>query len=419
MSQLIIRKNNRLKSDENYRTTHTDHYDDINQNNLLYKKYPVIIGDFTLTKPMDDRSVYSYKPKNTNTSYIYHGTARSSEVLERARNEIGQYTQRISPVRKKIPFMNHQKHYQSMLTLPSQQFRSATDDDLLDDHSRDSLYESPPRRNQSCSSLSTGRSPMVALEQHNPYYFGEPQESDDDDDEVSSEEERCIIFGSQSPPKLSPKPFIRNSTFVPPLLYYDEQFHDEIIFQEVADVGTSTDDLLVYSTLHDRREVIPSPSFRSEAGVYRVSRHEAEQNNYEEPDTTLFSTVKQSTSSASSISSDSMPPTPPKTNPNNDQQNIYVDQKRNDEPIFPPPPPVSESVPPFQQLARENPVAPFPAPRNEYVPMIREPESSVNSKSVKSDRSRRGFFNIFSRKKNKNDDTSSKKSSNKNKKSKS
>lgn len=435
MSQSIIRKNNRSKYEENQdddydhsryvtpkryrppeRPTHHDDY----QNNLLYRKYPVIIGDFTLAKPSDDRRFYDYKPKNTNTSYIYRGTACSSEVLERAQNEIRQYAQATRPVQKKVPFMNQQKHYQSMLTLPTDQYRSATDDDLIGDYTRDSLYESspsppPPRRNRSCSALYTPRSAIVSLEHHDPYYFGEPEESEEEDERVSSEEERCIIFGSNS----QPKSLIRNTIPLSSRLYDDESSDDEVIFQEVVDVCTSTDDLPVYTTPYDRQEIYPNPSFRSEAGVYRVSRQNAEQDDYEEADVSLFPTTQhQSNISASTSSSASLDPMPV---PSAQQKRRYVgeqsdyEEEEEEEENLPPLPPPPESIPKLQRLPVENPMGPIPVPRDEYVPMVREPESSVNSKSMKSERSRRSFFNIFNRKK-KNEDKSSKKSTTKKKK---
>ena len=435
MSQSIIRKNNRSKYEDNQddddydhsryvapkryrppeRPTHHDDY----QNNLLYRKYPVIIGDFTLTKPSDDRRFYNYKPKNTNTSYIYHGTARSSEVLERARNEIRQYAQATSPVKKKVPFMNQQKRYQSMLTLPTDHYRAATDDDLIGDYTRDSLYERspsppPPRRNRSCSALYTPRSAIVSFEHHDPYYFGEPEESEDEEEEekVSSEEERCIIFGSNS----QPKSLIRNTVPLSSRLYYDESSDDEVIFQEVVDVSTSTDDLPVYIMPYDRREVYPNPSFRSEAGVYRVSRQDVQQDDYEEADATLFPTVQhQSNISTSTSSSASLDPIDQEKRHYVGGQSDYEEEEEKEEENFPPPPPPLESVPKLQRLPVENPMGPIPVPRDEYVPMIREPEPSVNSKSTKSERSRRSFFNIFNRKK-KNDDKSSKKSTPKKKK---
>jgi hypothetical protein len=429
MSQLMIRRNNRSAYDDDdddddvshpkyltprkYHTperTHDNLYFNDNTK-LLYNKYPVIIGDFTLTKPIDQNSFYNYKPKRTNTAYVYQGTARGSEVQERAMNEIKQYIQSSSPTQKKTPLMNDRKHYQSMLTLPSSNYRSTTDD-----NTRDPLYESLRRRNRSLASLYPNHSPNTPLEIHDPYYFGEQsgydsldEEEDEEEEESSSDDERCMIFGSNSRPKLTSKPSIQYSTFIPPFVHHNEDFFDAV-FQEVVDVGTSTDDLLLYTTLNDRRDTSSDPqqslitnqSSRSETEVYRVSRQDIDRNNYEEHDAVPFPTVKHpasiSTSSSSTIPSHRSPIEVDtnrlsKTNPIDEH---YVeDEDENHRSL------TSEPPPKPQRLSQENPITTYviasPA-------IIRESEGNLTYKSNKSDRSNRSFLNLFNRNKKKNDD---------------
>jgi hypothetical protein len=439
MSQSIIRKNNRSTHDDDddshsryltprkYHTPVRTHLSNSHGNlhfndntKLLYNKYPVIIGDFTLTKPMNENSFYNYKPKHTNTAYVYQGIVRGSEVQERAMNEIKQYVQSSSPPSKKTSFTNNRKQYQSMLTLPSSNYRSTTDDDLIDDYSRDSIYESLRRRNRSLASFY----PSHSVEKYDPYYFGEQSgyNSLNEEEESSSDDERCAIFGSNSQPKLTSKPSIRYSTFIPPFAHNNDDYFD-VIFQEVADVGTSTDDLLLYITLNDRRDtgsdpqqsLVTNQSSRSETGVYRVSRQNLEQNNYEEPAAVPFLTVKHpasiSTSSSSTIPSHRNPiqsdtNRSSKTSPIDEHENYYVEDDEEEEIPEPPAKP--------QRLPQQNPVVNLPVTTYAIAPvMTREPEGNSTYKSSKSDRSNRSFFDLFNRNKKKEDKSTKKKTDDK------
>jgi len=488
MSQSIIRRHHRTKSTDDetdddkvkyltprkYRTTqrtqspHTNNEIQLNENEytltpskyrlnkfheentkLLYNKYPIIIGDFTLTKPAtEDNSIYNYKPKHTQTSYVYQGIAKTSEVQERAINEIKQYAQSSSPIQKKIPFMNNKNHYQSMLNLPSNNYRSVTDDDLIRNHSRDSIYESIPRRNHSLSSLYPSNFSNKPIDTYDPYYFGEQSgyvSSDDEDEEeeekeqenYSNPDEKFIIFGRNS----QPKSIIQYSTFFPPPPPPIITNHIDIIFQEVADVGTSTDDILSDTATDDRRDqsltqqqsLVTNQSYRSEMETYRVSRQIIDRDNYEEPDAVPFPIVKYppsiSTSSPSiirlnknpiqsknyemsSMDVDQSSKTKTVEQDNYNGEDVDDDEEEEKEEESHPSPPTPE---PIRRLPRQIPIVDLPIPKYENIPINREPEQNPTHSSNKSDKSRRSFFNLFNRNKNKDDKSNNKKKDDKSK----
>jgi len=389
---------------------------------LLYNKYPVIIGDFTLTKKsFDENSIYNYQPKRTQTSYVYQGIARSSEVQERAMNEMKQYVQSSSnPLEKKTPFINNRNHYQSMLSLPSNNYRSATDDDLIINHSENSSYDSVRRRNHSLTSVYPSNKPIA---HDHPYYFGEQSEyisSDEDDEEEeeedsSSEDEKCITFGRNS----QPKPIRKYSSFIPPIINHHDEFID-IIFQAVVDVGTSTDDILSEdSSLNQQPSLITNQSSRSETETYRVSNPMIDHENYEEPDTVPFPTVKYPPSISASDSStirsntnqiesnnyedNSVDIEQSSTNKFDKQNNYYYDEESHQSTITPEPTRI------IQRLPRKNLLVDSPRSRDENIPVNYEPEPNVSQKSIQSDKSRRSFFNLFNRQKSKDDKFNNKK----------
>lgn len=277
MSQAVIRKTNRFNND----IDDDDNYSHSSEN-LLYHKYPVIIGDFTLTKPQENRSIYTYKPKHTRTSYIYQGVANGAQVQQRALNEIRQYAKPNSYV----PFMNKSNHYQSMLTLPSENIRTTTDD-----QQRDSLYDSLPRRSHSVSSLNFRFSPAVRIEPDSSYYFGKAIEEEEERDEEEEEKENVFVLGRTSQSR--GRSLIKYSSYIPPIVdtysHQEDNRNFDISFQEVADASTSTDDL-VYGTHFDEYQGASldpqassdtQQSSRSETETYRVSRHYDQPENYE------------------------------------------------------------------------------------------------------------------------------------------
>jgi hypothetical protein len=244
------------------------------------------------------------------------------------------------------------------------------------------------------ASLYPSQSPNTRVQIYDPYYFGE-QSGDDslDEEESSSDDERLMIFGSNSRPKLTIKPSIEYSTFIPPFAHHNEDYFDTIL-QEVADASTSTDDLLLYTVLNDRRDTGSDlQSLRSETGVYRVSRQDADRNNYEELGNVPFPTVKPPESISSSSSSTIVSHQSPirtdtqlskTTSPIDERENPYVDHEEQENPasiyVIPPPPAIT-----------------------------REPEGTSTYKSSKSGRSTRSFLSLFSRNKKKGDKSTKKK----------
>jgi hypothetical protein len=425
-----INKNEYTLTPTKYRSKNS--YEDSNTK-LLYNKYPIIIGDFTLTeKPLEDNSIYNYKPKHTQISYVYQGTASGSQVQERAMNEMKQYLQSSSPIKKKIPFVNNKNHYQSMLTFPSNNYRSATDNDLIINHSRDSIHESIRRRNHSFSSLYPSKISNKSIEQYDPYYFGEKSEyiiSDNDEEEKdsSSEDEKCITLGRDS----QSKPIIKYSNFVPPII----NTPIDIIFQKVIDTGTSTDDLLSDIITDDRRDesldqqqsLVTNQSSRSETETYRVSKQLIDHNNYEEPDTVPFPTVKHPPSISSSSSSTIRPiksnnyeinsVDTDHTLKNNidEQETYYVGDNDDDDEEEESHQSITISKP-IRRLPKQNPIVNLPTIKYENVNNTNpEQEQNFSHKSIKSDKSRRSFFNLFNRNKKKDEKTDNKKKDEKSK----
>lgn len=407
---------------------HKPYEDNNNNTKLLYNKYPVIIGDFTLTKRLsDDNSIYTYKPKHTQTSYVYQGIANSAQVQERAMNEIRQYARTSSPKEKKIPFMNHKNHYQSMLNLPTNTSRSATDDDDFRlNLERDSIYESMGRRNHSFSSLHPSNfCNNKQIEHYDRYYFGGQSENilnNNDDDETEEEEEqeeeessiedeKFITFGRDS----QPKSIMKYSNFIPPII----DNHIDIIYQEVVDVGTSTDDLLSDMTIDDQQHsLVTNQSSRSETEVYRVSKQFIDRETYEEPDTVPFPIVKYPPSIATSSPSimrldgnriqpndyemHSLDVDQESYNRIDQEENYYHEDEESERTITP------EII---RRVPRSNPVIVDPSiTRYENINNNnREPEPYVSQRSIASDKSRRSFFNIFGRNKKKDEKSTSKK----------
>ncbi len=453
MSQSIIQKNNRSRyhedddrstnnarkyhpsqqaqiPDDAYRSNSSwDNSDDQENPKRLYNKYPVIIGDFTLAKPSDENSIYNYKPKRTQTSYVYQGIATPAEVQARAMNEIRQYREPPNIYQKRTPFLDNRTHYQSMLTLPSSNYRSASNDDLTVNHPRNSIYGNLHRRNHSFSSFYSSYLPRIQIDPKDRYYFGEPSDSSSSDIELesesSSEDETCAIFGQDS----KPKSMVNYPTF------NDQDEYPEIIFQEVVDVGTSTDDLLSNSVpiyrpdarlAQQKSSLVTNQSARHETEIYRISHQILARDNDEEPATVPFPTVKhpQSLPSSSSSSSTMLFDKSPLRSNNYDVYSLSVDppirnqtdedlDEEDDESQRSPTP---ERPAKLHHFPQRNPVIDLPRSRPENVPIARPPEPYLSYKSVQSDKSRGSFFNLFNRRKKKDDQSTSKKKSKSSKK---
>jgi hypothetical protein len=395
--QIQFNKDEYSLTPSKYRLNKSNHQDNTK---LLYNKYPVIIGEFTLTqRPSEDNSIYNYKPKYTQIPYVYQGTANTLEVRERARNEIKQYAQSSNPSQKKIPFMNNRNHYQSMLTLPTNNYRSTTENELIRNHSRDPIYGSLRRRNYSFTSLYPSNSPHIRIQHDDPYYFGERSgygsPDDVEDEESSSEDELCISLGHDS----YRKPILKYSTFIPPIVTNYNR-HIDIIFQEVVDVGTSTDDLQSDTSSSQLQSLATNQSSRSATEIYRVSHQILDRDNYEEPDTVPFPTVKYPPSVSSSSSPtivlnknqyemSSIDIDETSKDENEEQENNHVENGDDEETQGSTTPEPSIQL---QRLPRQNPIVNLPIPRYENVPMNYQPEPSISHKSMKSDKSRRSIF---------------------------
>jgi hypothetical protein len=281
------------------------------------------------------------------------------------------------------------------------------------------------------------------IEKYDPYYFGEQsayissdieeEEEEEEEEDSSTADEKFIIFGRDS----QPQSIIQYSTFIPPPPPpHIITNHIDIIFQEVADVGTSTDDILSDTATDDRRDqslnqqqsLVTNQSSRSEMETYRVSKHIIDRDNYEEPDAVPFPTVKYppsiSTSSPSTIrlkknpiqsnnyEMNSMDVDQSSKTKTNQQDNYYggdIDDEQEEEEEEEESrrsPPTPELI---RRLPRQNPIVDLPIPKYENIPINREPEQNLTQISNKSDKSRRSFFNLFNRNKNKNDKSKNKK----------
>ena len=59
---------------------------------LLYHRYPIVVGEFLLTKKSSsNNSIYHYQPKRTEMALLYKGMINGNDVQQRARNEMKQY----------------------------------------------------------------------------------------------------------------------------------------------------------------------------------------------------------------------------------------------------------------------------------------------------------------------------------------
>ncbi|CAF4100454.1 unnamed protein product [Rotaria sp. Silwood2] len=276
-------------------------FEDIDQDRteISYEKYPIIMGDFILTKkPIENHNVYNYQPKHRPASYIYKGTLNSSEIQERASNRMKQFIQQRNRTLSSNSIQNEKYNsnissiynniddqYQS--SIPDNEFsstmmpssnivRSATNDNLHDvvfecfrqqNDSLSKFYRSPLSTSENFDEKIPSNSyTYFSTEPESIYYFGQGSEyyPTDDEEDSSNEDSICISFGrgvepnpvSNSPlieqPALrveqpipiiqQPTTVLKSSTFTTHVNYNNNNLAD-VILQEVIEVGTSTSSL--------------------------------------------------------------------------------------------------------------------------------------------------------------------------------
>ena len=454
---LGLNKSDHVLTPTKYRQKKDENFTEESQQ-LLYKKYPVVIGDFILTKKStENNSIYNYQPKHTQIPppYIYKGTITSSDVQERARNEMKQFVQQrsrtssSSPVYKKATSKSKNIDYRDQLFLRDSGYQSryiqssSSDDDLIFGNSRNPTYESLRRQSQSFSTLYP---PLQRKYSSNTdkYCFGVGSENDEEN--LSSDEEYCVAFCRETQPKSiihQPIAIIQQprqiteelttvrqqSTSIPSFDYHNHEF-DNNIFQQVVDVATSTDDLLpdqeqfdedqpastqkIYLT--NQQSVLTNQSSRSETETYRVSKQNGNDGNDEEPDTVPFPTVKYpasvSTSNPSRSGTYINQPEPNNyeidttINKNNTKDNYYIDDIDSQRSISEPPSGI-------QLLTKNNPLVGLPQHDYENINTHRQPEPNLINGSMKSKTSHRSLLDVLRGKK---DDKPTKKDKSKKKK---
>jgi hypothetical protein len=459
---LGLNKNDHVLTPTKYRQK-KDEESQQDNTNLLYKKYPVVIGDFILTKKSTEHnSIYNYQPKHTQIPppYVYKCTITSSDVQERAKNEMKQFVQQrsrtssSSPVYKKATSKSKNIDYRDQLFIRYKVHQSkytqssSSSDDSIVDNPRNPTYESLRRQSQSFTALC--RSPQSSTVYENKqrkyssntdkYCFGVGSENDEENFSSDGGEEYCVAFCRETQPKSiihqpiaiiqQPRQIteqlttvVQQSTSIPSLDYHNHEF-DNNIFQEVVDVGTSTDDILPDQEQFDddqptstqnryltnQQSVISNQSSRSETETYRVNKQNGNEGNYEEPDTVPFPTVKYpasvSTSNPSISGTYINQPEPNNyeidttTNKTSKKDNHYVgdtDSQR------------STSEPPsgIQLLTKNNPLVGLPQHEYENVNNPRQPEPSLSNTSLNTNSSRRSILDVFRR--GKKDDKPTKK----------
>ncbi|CAF1426534.1 unnamed protein product [Adineta steineri] len=262
-----------------------------NINELIENNESVVIGDFILTKkPVEDKSIYSYKPKHTHTSYIYKGTLDASEVQERAKNNIQEIIKQRS--RSSSPNRIHERNV-DLHTPPI-----PSNNDSKFDFSSNMVP-------------STTHSHTSTIDQKNIYYFGEKSGSfsTNHDEDISNESQLCVLFNRPVHDTL----IIKN----PPRSISTHSINDNnknFIVQEVIDIGTSTDDFLLDATSDDQTRTISKQlslltnrSSRTEAETYRVNNTNMEHENYEDYSVNPLSIVKHPGSLSSSYTTTDRP----------------------------------------------------------------------------------------------------------------
>ena len=167
---------------------------------LLYNRYPIVVGEFILAKkPVEDTSIYSYRPKHTRLPLVYKGIAHGSEVQQRAFNEMKQ-------------LIHQRSRTSSTFDGPPNGWRSARNERPFTPESTESPYQRLP--------------PTSALQDHR-YYFGGRVQS------ILHEEEK-----SPGLKKRSAANYRMGGQFLT-----TEPSVVDLVLTEVADVGTETESI--------------------------------------------------------------------------------------------------------------------------------------------------------------------------------
>ncbi|CAF0885690.1 unnamed protein product [Adineta ricciae] len=260
-----------------------------------------VIGDFILTKrPPESRSIYSYKPKNTHTSYIYKGTLEPSEVQQRAANEM-QYIAQQQRSRRSSESSVHRLAYVNVFSAPR-----GTNDGGQSNYNQS--YPSIYPRSASTSDRRPGA--CVPASYVARYYFGEKAESaSSDEDDWTRGYRNCVVLSR--PP--IPRPCEQQSSRAHALNEQESNYTTiNNDFQHVMDIGTSTKEDLRNSapaptsdnkrltTLSKQLSSVTNQSPRSESETYRVDHPDIEEKDNEDVTTAPWKTANYPTGIATS-----------------------------------------------------------------------------------------------------------------------